>query len=519
MARVTSERAGLQRVVAEDQAIPQEDRQLQVVRRPDGSAVVGPEGLPFYNESGLMETREIRDQQRFDSVLDTIGSGGVKVKDVMDRLGITSVSQLGNIALDQLDIHINALQRGQTAASAAAGAGQGAADLLRDVTRGQFAGLRSELQSDIEFDQARALKEFDRNERDINESFSDRINAITGRVGEAQSDLASDNKSYRMFMDTIAPGFAEAVDKAEKAAAATAAIDQTFDESQEGIDQAYASRSGRVRAIADKVAGSNAQVAQQLTDSIFEMKGFIDEQNTLDRSQTLFLHKAAAGLAAAAAESELAGKTGEAARERFVNQRKYERIIQGLIRQRQQLNVDKLRAERDLREAREDWKLGFDHNNSKAIAKLDREEFAAISANVDFDDWQDVVFFNTIKSFSTNPENEIPRTAWESVQSVSDSMVANEIVDFETWSQLIATQGPEVSGFDPVAIMEMAVWQDQIEILAAASIEGVDFFNEQHSGVPTSDFGVLQQNLDQNINWLGLPPSIAEELALGQLNR
>jgi len=322
-----------------------------------------------------------------------------------------------------------------------------------------------------------------------------------------------------MFMDTIAPGFAEAVDKAEKAAAATAAIDQTFDESQEGIDQAYASRSGRVRAIADKVAGSNAQVAQQLTDSIFEMKGFIDEQNTLDREQTLFLHKAAAGLAAAAAESELAGKTGEAARERFVNQRKYERIIQGLIRQRQQLNVDKLRAERDLREAREDWKLGFDHNNSKAIAKLDREEFAAISANVDFDDWQDVVFFNTIKSFSTNPENEIPRTAWESVQSVSDSMVANEIVDFETWSQLIATQGPEVSGFDPVAIMEMAVWQDQIEILAAASIEGVDFFNEQHSGVPTSDFGVLQQNLDQNINWLGLPPSIAEELALGQLNR
>jgi len=517
MARVTSERQGLQRVVAEDEHIPQVEPQLQVVRRPDGSAVVGADGLPFYNKTGIQETREIRDQQRFDSVLDRIGGGGVQVKDVMQRIGLTSVSGLGNISTEELDMHIAALQRGNRANSAAAGAGQDASDLLQGI--GDFAGLRSEFRSDMEFDQAQALKEFDRAERGADESFGDRIAQITGRLGEAQGDLASDNKSYRVFMDSIAPGFSEAVDKAEKAALATAAIDMTFEESQEGIDQAYASRSGRVRAIADKVSGNNAAVAQALNDSIFEMKGFIDEQNTLDRDQTLFLHKAAAGLAAAAAESELAGKTGEAARDRFVNQRKYERIIQGLVRQRQQLNVEKQRAMRDIREAREDWTLGFDRANSKAIAKIDKDQFAAMTANVDFDDFRKVVFFQTMSNFNENPDLAVPRNMWEDVQVVSEAMVADEIVDFETWAQKVGTRGLEVSGFDPDIVMEMAVWQDQIEILAAAFKNGVDFHNEISSGVPTTDAGVFQQNLDRNLNWLGLPPSIAEALAIGQLNR
>ena len=157
---------------------------------------------------------------------------------------------------------------------------------------------------------------------------------INARIGRAKKELAEGNEAFDTFFDDIAPGFEEALDSAKSIALAEAAIEGHFEGTQEAIDERYATAEGGVQAIADSLGNNSLSLQETLHTSIFEFKEFIDEDLHLESTQAQALNAAASSLAQAAAEASSAQARGAGARDQFVFQKRYEKIIQNLLDQR-----------------------------------------------------------------------------------------------------------------------------------------------------------------------------------------
>jgi len=343
---------------------------------------------------------------------------------------------------------------------------------LESVTAELNAYERSSLASQLGIEQKDAERDYQRNLRNIGESFGDRIGAVNQKISDAKRELSVGENSYRLFMDTISPGFSKAVNQAEKAAAATAAIEMTFSDASEDIDAAYASSSGRVRAIADKLAGEgNAEVAQALNDTIYEMKGFIDQQGELNRTQTLGMHDIAAKLAAAAAQSEHAGFRGEAARDTFELQGKYEKILTDLVRQRSLLNAQRQRALRNLEEGREDWKRGFNRRKAAGEEEVDFDTslFAANRSRDQIHDTSSSILERDWEGTSLAIAAEDNENFWTHVDNM-DSLGYTDWASYATYLDGLAEQRKAQSGDDSILtdtanlIGTLVRYEDQIEV-------------------------------------------------------
>jgi hypothetical protein len=157
---------------------------------------------------------------------------------------------------------------------------------------------------------------------------------IDARIARAKKELAEGNVQFDNFFEAISPGFDEALDQAKRVAEAEAAIEGHFTNTQEAIDERYASAEGGVMAIADSLGNTSPSLAEAIHTSIFEFKEFIDQDLHLEREAAVALNAAASSLAVAAAKAAHQGARGAGARDQFVFQKKYEKIIQNLLDQR-----------------------------------------------------------------------------------------------------------------------------------------------------------------------------------------
>ena len=157
---------------------------------------------------------------------------------------------------------------------------------------------------------------------------------INARIGRAKDELSQGNKLFDDFFEDIAPGFEEALASAGRIAEAEAAIEGHFNNTQEAIDERYATAEGGIIAIADSMGNASESLQEALHTSVFEFKEFIDADLHLDKNQAQALNAAASSLAVAAAEASSAQARGAGARDQFTFQKRYEKIIQNLLDQR-----------------------------------------------------------------------------------------------------------------------------------------------------------------------------------------
>lgn len=384
-----------------------------------------------------------------------------------------------------------------------------------------FDDLRAQLLNDIVGERNAINAEFDRRKGSVGGGAA--IARLNREIAEKKEELGEANKQYRLFMDTIAPGFSDAVEKAEKAAAATAAIDATFDQSQKQIDAAYSSASGRVRAIADKVAGSGSvEVANALNESIYEMKDIIDRSNELNREQTLVLHRTAAGLAAAAAESEHAGLRGTTAREQFVTQAKYEKIITNLIRQRNAASAARARAMRSIEEAREAWKAGFEQDALDRLKGVDGLEASFLSASASPEGFRNAGVQLFFDKMNADPATAIERTFYEPVQFVIEAMDRSGQTDFgafiaQNWDGVngVPREDGYLRAFGQPELDAILRYEDQIETGVLHLREVQRYYNEEFTGRATNPATQFMQDFDM-AQRLGLNFGESEDFGLRQ---
>lgn len=402
-----------------------------------------------------------------------------------------------------------------------------AAQIEALVTDDSADGARSKILEDAAYERGSAQRSFDRDARGAREEFGSRIANVSAQIADEKKGLADAGTAYRSFMDSITPGFSDAVAQAEKAAAASAAIEQVFDENQEAIDQTYAGASGRVRAISDKVAGSNEQVAQALSETIYEMKGFIDKQNGLNRSQTLAMHSIASQLAAASAEADLARHGGAATRDTFEAQSKYEKIITDLIRQRSALNASRERALRDVEEAREEWKAGDDRRLKERLEGVDDADYRAFTNTASVEAFEDAGMTLLFKDWRENGDGQFQLNK-------SDETLAYDMMlfmrdrrekDFGTFLLKI-TEHPDVQG-DPQAAADMlGITRQQLERLPSLEdeievgrlhLEGLEvFYNGEMTGNPTSTWGMYSSQFNELVE-VGVDPKAAHQTVIERL--
>ena len=338
---------------------------------------------------------------------------------------------------------------------------------------------------------------------------------INRKIAEAREKLAEGNEAYADFMDTIAPGFAEAVDKARKAAKATAAIEQSFTRAEKNIDKAYQSASGRVRAIADQVAGKgNDAVASALMDTIFEMKDFIDRQTTLSREDTLALHKSAAHIAAATAQATHAGERGQAGREQYVMQKKYEEIISNLLRQRSQIAAAGRRARASIAEARQDLLKGLTEQAQERLGTIEPKTDILV-ANANVGQLVDTSYNLYLTQLSESESMAIPRESQQAVFDMSKAMAQLGIFSFEEFNRQAPVRFGLVPGTEDynqfVTDATIALqYQDQVEIGARHVVDTQTWYNEQFYGEPTTMAGRYFQEFDFYSS-IGFTPAAARD--------
>lgn len=354
---------------------------------------------------------------------------------------------------------------------------------------------RGDFQDDFDYEQQLGETQFDRQRRDIAEDFNDRLSIADANIGREKKGLANANYAYREFMDRINPGFSEAVEAAERGAKATAAIEATFDENQEAIDGSYASAGGRVRAIADVVgAGGNGEVAAALHETVYEMKDFIDQQNGLNRQQTLAMHAVAANLAAAAAQQGLAQAEGEGSRSIYETQGQYEKIINNLIQQRDYLNNQKQRALRAIDESQADWDAGRQRELNERMEQYDDIDVTAFQANADWDSYGGMAMSIFFEEIGQNEDTAIPKTERDFVQE-QIQLMADGGYSFDQYLEKLGgdiaaaeAQGVE-AGLIKQAVSEFEAlqrYQDQIEIGVQVYNDSKAKYNQIHAGSPTT---------------------------------
>jgi hypothetical protein len=381
-----------------------------------------------------------------------------------------------------------------------------------------FDELRQKLADDLGFGRNQGEASFDRQRKAASAGFGSRIAAINREIGEKKEELAEKNKSYRIFMETISPGFVDAVEKAEKAALATAAIEQVFTKSEEAVEAVYSSASGRVRAIADKVAGvGSVEVAQALNETVFEMKDFIDRQQELNRDQTLTLHRTAAGLAAATAESEHANIRGTTGREQFVVQKQYEKLINNLIKQRAAAGAARGRAMSNIAAAREEWRKGFDRDAAARFEEVDEMQVKFLSANSDWDSFAGGGLSVFLHELSDNPELAIPRTEHATFRGTVALMDQLGTTHFDQFVRQV-TQVDPLTGESLMSVDQvesLMQWEDQLELGVRHLTDMRNFYNSEFVGEPTSNFGQFANSMelarDLNLNF-----SQAEHFAINE---
>ena len=387
------------------------------------------------------------------------------------------------------------------------GAARGA---IEDWTRDKFNRERNEFLEELGVGKAQADKDFGRQRRNINEAFADRMAAINDKIGDANRDVANVNDTINTFIDRITPGFSDAVAEAEAAAAATAAIEMTFSETQGNVDAAYASSSGKVRAIAAKVGGAGSQVmAGAVEESLYEMKTFIDQQVELDRSQTVAMHVAAANIAGAAAQAEFAGAEGDVRRTQYTEQKKYEKIIRDLVRQRSAAQRAKARALRNLQENEDDWADTFQRERDKGLDKIaEGQEAILYAANSDVNYYQaavGTVWFEELKG----TEIEVPRSKHQEIQNLATWMENNGYMDFDEAIQLVDEETANLW-----TSPEWAKYEDHVEVLTQALRDGRDYHDTEMSSSPLSSFGAIAGEYDY-LRGINLPHGEALDYTSG----
>lgn len=466
----------------------QRRQQQEAVGEPIGGAQFAPQGSS--SSADGIYSQESTDKINSEYNLAVVGRSGISIEDVR-----------GALESSGLDYTTATSKELRTAMRFVADRDlSGGVSPLGDL-EAHVAGLNSEAKDDLleelGWQKQQADKNFGRQARDISESFGDRIGLVNAQVGDAKKDLKAGVSSYALFMDSIMPGFSDAVDKAEKAAKATAAIEATFSDAGEEIDAAYASASGRARAMADAVGGAGSEgVAKALNETVFEMKGFIDEQGELDRNQTIAMHGIAAQMAGAAAEAEHAKFRGEGARDTFALQAKYENILTNLVRQRSLLNTQRKRALRDLQERRDDYKTGFDRSKEKDLEDID-DQFSAevFAANATQEQWLQSSGTFTIRRFNENPATAIPKSVEDNVYSVALVMHQEGLNDIGAFaaSEWVAPRGTaadKLKGRFPVEMVEDFLrYEDQIEVMVKNFAEAMIVYDTELSGQPSSIFG------------------------------
>lgn len=396
---------------------------------------------------------------------------------------------------------------------------------LEDRFRQMQANELSQLREELGWQDRQAEKGFARQARDIAESFGDRIGKVNAEIGDAKEELSTVEESYRIFMDSIMPGFADAVDKAKRAAKATAAIEATFTGAQEDVDDVYASASGRVRALADAVGGSgNQSIANAINETVFEMKTFIDQQITLDRNQTITMHGIAAKMAAAAAQVEHANARGDAARTVYTTQGKYEKILTNLVRQRSLLNAQRKRAERDLAEARADYQA----NSRRALSKNEQRirdsiDTELLAANVDNYSFKQVAGALAIQRFNEDPSTRVDPKLNDHMVELSIAMQEAGYSDFGAFmadDRFVAPVGLHGGRDDPRVPREELVpfskYDDQLEVMAKHAQAADDDWTNEMSAQPSSLYGQYGQAYRLG-EALGLSDSSADEYAVDEV--
>lgn len=365
----------------------------------------------------------------------------------------------------------------------------------QEEIRRAIAQATGDMQEDFDYETMVGERNFDRQRRNTAEDFGDRIAIQDANIGREKKGLANANYAYREFMDRINPGFAEAVEAAERGAKATAAIEATFDENQGEIDAAYASAGGRVRAIADVVgAGGNGEVAAALHETVYEMKGFIDAQNGLNRQQTLSMHNVAANLAAAAAQQGLAQAEGEGSRSIYETQGQYEKIITNLIQQRDLLNNQQARALRNIDEAQADWTEGRDRDFEKRMEKYDNIDTTAFQANADWESYSGNAFAFFFEELNQDEGTAVPKLDRGLVQGAITSMSDQ---GWSSWEELASYYAEEITKAEfkldveranalSAELEKLAPYEDILEIGAMYDAEVQTKYNAIHAGNPTT---------------------------------
>lgn len=270
-------------------------------------------------------------------------------------------------------------------------------------------------------------------------SYDRAIAKIDQQIADERANLQFANQQYSQFFDSIAPGFKEAIDVARNTAQAQAAIEQVFTETGQAIDARYRSTAGRVRAVADQVSGSDADVADALNEAVYEFKGLIDDQLHLDRDTQVSMFNATSALAAAAAESQWRGTEGEGAREQYVTQKQYEKIITDMMRSR----AEAVQAKND------------------AVAKAREAAAAQFASDVprSWDEYRGAVSATYLQSAGVPPSKA--SKAFEIMQFMYDN-------NMPTYSGLsaaaIAAEEAGVGFMDLGILDEMAEYEDAIEV-------------------------------------------------------
>lgn len=382
-------------------------------------------------------------------------------------------------------------------------AGSDTVSFLEGVVQSDIARKAGEINAGIRAETAEGLKELKAREAAARGGGGGALAQINAKLAEAREELATANESYANFMDTVSPGFSEAVDKAKKAAKATAAIERTFDKGQTKVDAEYASASGRVRAIADKVAGEgNEEVANALLETVYEMKGFIDDNISMNRNQTLVMHRAAAGIAAAAAQSEKASVRGQAAREQFQIQAKYEKIINNLLRQRAAAGSARSAALSKLKDARKEFLLGQTEKARSMLAQIEPDT-RVLSANADPQQFMQTGLTLFFTELGEDPDLAVPRGPTQNlVAQAAGLMNQFGFKDFATLTSTLnpVTGQPFLTEEESVALMP---YEDQLEIAALTARDLETYYMDEMYGQPTTIAGQFWQKADylQSLGW------------------
>jgi hypothetical protein len=383
---------------------------------------------------------------------------------------------------------------------------------------------RADALDDLNYDREAGLRGIERDRRNALERIDDQLGRIGAEQGDAKRAVSGANESFALFMDAISPGFSEAVDEARKAAKATAAVEAVFTETSEEIDNAYASSSGRVRAVAAKVAGAGGgEVAQALTDTIYEMKGFIDQQTEVSRESTLQMHEIAARIAGAAAEAEFYEVSGEAAREKYSFQAKYQKILTNLARDRSELNAHRKRSIRNFDEEREEFLSGIDRKQFESDRDFDRAEEDAATRTLEnaqvfraTADPAEFYQYSVQQYLATLPEGQqIPASDQELAYQMVEYMDTYGLTDYAgilTHVQSDLAEGVEPA-FDPEEVHAMMRYEDQLEVARLHGRDARSYYDENYSSSTSSPVGFVGYTANQYMR-AGMPRDEAIQLAL-----